>query len=171
MRNCVFCGFKHEFQKEKCPAWGKHVTFAMGETISNQNAKRYTVWTRTKILTPRMSFWLAYVEAESNSKITASVKVNDCDVKFQIDTGAEINTICQKHVKKTQGKNKTTVLRMWNKSTWNSLGEATLKVTNPLNNEENDVNFVAVRNGSECLLGLKTINKLNLITINSEKFI
>ena len=60
---------------------------------------------------------------------------------------------------------------MWNKSTFNSLGEATLKVTNPLNNEENDVNFVVVPNGFECLLGLKTIRKLDLITTDSEKFI
>ena len=47
-------------------------------------------------------FWLAYVEAELNSKIIASMRVNNCDVKFQIDTGAEINTICQKYVKKMQ---------------------------------------------------------------------
>ena len=60
---------------------------------------------------------------------------------------------------------------MWNKLTLNSLGKATLKVTNPLNNEENDVNFVVVLNGFECLLGLKTIKQLDLITINSEKFI
>ena len=36
---------------------------------------------------------------------------------------------------------------MWNKSTLNALREATLRVTNPLNNEENDVNFVVVPNG------------------------
>ena len=53
----------------------------------------------------------------------------------------------------------------------NSLGEATSKVTNLLNNEENDVNFVVVPNGFECLLGLKTIKKLDFITINSNKFI
>ena len=52
-------------------------------------------------MTPDDEFWLAYVEAESNSKITASMRVNDCDVTFQIDTGAEI---CQKYVKKTHVK-------------------------------------------------------------------
>ena len=50
-------------------------------------------------------FWFSYEEAESNSKITASRRVNNCDVKFQRDTGVEINTICQKYVKKTQVKN------------------------------------------------------------------
>ena len=53
--------------------------------------------------------------------------VNECEVRFQVDTGAEINTITRKFVKKTQRKMKFTKLRMWNKSTVNSLGEAQLK--------------------------------------------
>ena len=56
-------------------------------------------------------FWLAYVEAKSNSKTTASMRVNDCDVKFQIDTGAEINPTCQKYVKKTQVNNKNNKIK------------------------------------------------------------
>ena len=35
---------------------------------------------------------------------------------------------------------------------------------------KSDINFVVVPNGFECLLGLKTIKKLDLITINLEKF-
>ena len=46
----------------------------------------------------------------------------------------------------------------------------TLTLRNPLN-EEHEVNFVIVPNNNECLLGLKTIRKLNLILLNSEKFI
>ena len=46
-----------------------------------------------------------------------------------------------------------------------------MKVKNPLNNEESDVNFVVVPNGFECLLWLQTTKKLDVITINSEKFI
>lgn len=60
---------------------------------------------------------------------------------------------------------------MWNKTTLKSLGETTLTLRNPLNKEEHEVNFVIVPNNYECLLNLKTIQKLNLITVNSEKFI
>ena len=52
-----------------------------------------------------------------------------------------------------------------------SLGETTLTMKNPRTNEKHEVNFVIVPNDFECLLGLKTIQKLNLITVNSEMFI
>ena len=60
---------------------------------------------------------------------------------------------------------------MWNKSTANFLGEAQLKVINPLTNKEYNVTFVIVPDEFECLLGLQTAQKMNLITINSENFI
>lgn len=74
-------------------------------------------------------------------------------------------------MKKSQRKKKFTQLRMWNKSTASSLCEAELKVKNQLNNEEYDVTFIIVPDEFECLLGLKTVQKLNLVKINSENFI
>ena len=63
---------------------------------------------------------------------------------------------------------------MWNKSTAKSLGEATLKVTKPANNDSYgsyDVKFVIVPNELDCLLGLKTVQQLKLVTINTDHFI
>jgi hypothetical protein len=48
---------------------------------------------------------------------------NDCEVDFQIDTGAEINTINRKYVKKSRRKKIFSKLKMWNRSTVSSLGE------------------------------------------------
>jgi len=67
--------------------------------------------------------------------------VNDCDVKFQIDTGAEVNTINQKYVKKCQVKSNSSTLRMWNKSTLKLLGEVALPVKNPKTDSTHDVKF------------------------------
>ena len=52
-----------------------------------------------------------------------------------------------------------------------SLGEASLMMENPRNNEEHEVKFIIVPHDFECLLGLQTIQKLNFITVNSELYI
>ena len=39
---------------------------------------------------------------KTNNALTALLEVNQCKVRFQIDTGAQVNTICQKFVRKEQ---------------------------------------------------------------------
>lgn len=102
------------------------------------------------------------VESELKSKVKAKMLVNDCEVNFQIDTGSDLNLINSKFVKKSQRKKKITRLRMWNKSTVNSLGEAELQVTNPLTGKQYGVKFIIVQNKFECLLGLKTVQQIKL---------
>ena len=50
----------------------------------------------------------------------ANIIIIDCEIKFQIDTGAQVNTIRQEYVKKEQARKSNTTLKMWNKT---SLGE------------------------------------------------
>ena len=85
------------------------------------------------------------------------MRVNECDVTFQLDTAADVNTICQKYVKHSQAHPTSQKLIMWNKSDMRPLGEATLTVINPKNGEKNDITFTIVQNDLSCLLGLKTI--------------
>ena len=82
----------------------------------------------------------------------ANMIINDCEIKFQIDTGAQVNTICQIYVKKEQARKSNSTLKMWNKTSLKSLGKTTLTLRNPLNEEEHEVNFVIVPNNYECLL-------------------
>ena len=61
--------------------------------------------------------------------INASLTVNEHDVSFQLDSAANDNTICQKHVRKYQVSPTTTVrLNMWNKTNMKPLGETVLMV-------------------------------------------
>ena len=55
-------------------------------------------------------------------------------------------------------------LTMWNHSTLKPVGEATLTVFNPKSNAYETVNFVVVKNGFNCLLGLDTILNMDLFT-------
>jgi hypothetical protein len=58
---------------------------------------------KIKIESSEDEFWLQCVEIYVGQKSQNRSK-NDCEVDFQIDTGAEINTINRKYVKKSQRK-------------------------------------------------------------------
>ena len=60
-----------------------------------------------------------------------TVIVNDRKVKFQLDTGSDVNTLCQKHVKKEQVSETKQKLTMWNKTKKQPLGETNLMTLNP----------------------------------------
>ena len=49
-----------------------------------------------------------------DDSITATLIVNDHETKFQLDSAADVNTICQEHVRKTQISPTTVRLNMWN---------------------------------------------------------
>ena len=114
--------------------------------------------------------WLMAVKNDGNS-IIATLTVNDLDVKFQLDSAADVNTICQKHVKKQQVSPTNTRLNMWNKTDLKPLGETSLVVTNPCSNTQHEIKFVVVPNGFTNLLGLDTIQQLGFVTINNDSFI
>lgn len=114
--------------------------------------------------------WLMAVSHKEDS-INATLTVNEHDIRFQLDSAADVNTICQKHVRKHQVSPTIVRLNMRNKTNLEPLGETILKVTNPRTSVESEVKFIVVPNGFTNLLGLKTIQELGFITINEECFI
>ena len=60
---------------------------------------------------------------------------------------------------------------MWNKSSLKPLGEADFDIMSLMTETIHRANFVVAPNDYTCLLGLKAVREMNLITINSEKFI
>ena len=48
--NYKFCGYKHEKQRDKCPAWARHVTTAKVLTTSSLNAKIFMHLTNPMIM-------------------------------------------------------------------------------------------------------------------------
>ena len=106
-----------------------------------------------------------------HKRVTALMQVNGCEVRFQLDSGADVNTICQKFVKKSQVKSTSQKLIMWNKSKVTPLGQVTLEILNPKNAQVSEADFIVVPNDFSCLLGLKTVQEMGLFTINKENFI
>ena len=169
--NCNFCGYQHEKSREKCPAWGKTCDNCKGRNHFKSKCKK--VHAVSQFQNGNEDFddqWLMAVNNKEES-INASLTINEYDVSFQLDSAANVNTICQKHVKKHQVSQTTVRLNMWNKTNMKPLGETVLMVVNPRTRVKSEVKFVVVPNGFTNLLGLKTIQELGFITINEECFI
>ena len=170
--DCKFCGFKHEPKREKCPAWGKTCDNCKGPNHFKSKCKKkvHAVSQSDDLDDDINDKWLKAVNHEGNN-ITATLTVNELDVKFQLDSAADVNTICQKHVRKQQVSPTRVRLNMWNKTDLKPLGETYLYVTNPSDNTKHQVKFIVVPNGFTNLLGLETTLELGFITINSDSFI
>jgi len=115
--------------------------------------------------------FLHSIQADPRRRLTALSTINDCAVRFQIDAGADVSTICQKFVYQDQVHPCSRNLVMWNKTTMTPVGETSLQVCNPKNGEEVSVDFIVVKNSFNCLLSLSAVRTLNLITVNDNNFI
>lgn len=111
------------------------------------------------------------LKKNNSNRIKATLIVNDNDVSFQDDSGADINTICQRYVHKDQVTPTKVRLNMWNNTNLKPLGECRIPVYNPRNREVSNITFVVVKNGYTNLLGLPTIKQLGFVTIHEDRFV
>ena len=167
LKECNFCGKSHEAVKIKCPAWGKTCKHCKGRNHFDVKCKKVHSLNVDGDSNDSDEQWLAIVVTDQNKRVTALMQVNGCDVRFQLDSGADINPICQKFVKKSQVKPTSKKLIMWNKSKLTPLGETTLEVLNPKNAQVSEADFIVVPNDFSCRLGLKTVQEMGLFTINT----
>ncbi|GFR91023.1 hypothetical protein ElyMa_002582000 [Elysia marginata] len=94
--------------------------------------------------------------------------------KFQIDTGADVNTIGRRHVFTQQIKPTTRELGMWNGAKVKPLGQASLRTKNPRNGKVYDVLYTVVEDHNDAmmnLLGLETLQEIDLVEIKQKNFI
>ena len=175
-KECDYCGYKHWPGRDNCAAWGKQCSFCKApnhfsakcrkkrhavRSVDHQNADSDTEWLHT------------YGTAGDTVKkrITALMQVNDCDVRFLLDTGADVNTITQRFVHKQQVRQSSGKLIMWNGSKVSPVGATTLIVTNPKTHEKHEVEFVVVQNDLTCLIGSTTVQEIGLITVHADQFV
>ena len=118
--DCKFCGRDHQRGKHFCPTCGKTCSKRNGRNHFKLKCRsvNYCAQTLNNVNSDSASddAYLHSVTRKSDRGITALLKVNDCDVRFQLDTGADVNTICQQYVRKEQVKPSKQQLTMWNHS-------------------------------------------------------
>ena len=178
LKNCHFCNKAHLFKKELCPAYGKTCNMCKGKNhfagtkYCRANIKLVTDTDDSHDLSDveEDEIWLAAV-GNGKPRATATLKVNEQSIKFQLDTGSDVNTICQRYVKKQQVKRTNQRLTMWNKTKLEPIGEVTLETLNPKTGTTHVVTFTVVPNSLSCLLGIETLKKLGFITLNEQKYV
>ena len=180
--SCKFCGKNHLRKKEECPAWGKtcgncrkqnHFAAKCQERVNvvNQHtddcdSDEYLLGVDT--IDP------VHTE-EFPKKLYAHMVLNDNTVKFQLDSGATVNILPVDLYQKITKDQKLRALDkansnlvMFNKSQLEALGKVRIETRNPKNNKTYQVEYVIVSEGFKGLLGAKSIQELDLITVNMD---
>uniref|UniRef100_A0A2C9LDT3 Retropepsins domain-containing protein n=1 Tax=Biomphalaria glabrata TaxID=6526 RepID=A0A2C9LDT3_BIOGL len=182
---CRYCGRIHEYIKEKCPAWGKMCLACKGkhhfavmckkkiqqvsDDMSNDERQLQSD-TRNDVMRVKNERVMS-LENHKTKMMTAVMTVNSHRVRFQMDSGADVNTIQEKYVNKNQIEKATQRLLMWNKTEMRPIGKATLTTRNEKTNETFEVEYIVVPNNLACLLGHEILTRMKLIKVNKDRFI
>lgn len=171
--DCNFCGQDHRAGRTNCPAWGKTCNNCKGRNHFAVKCRKaiHAVKNDCEDESDSDLEWLAAVKTNGKDRITALMEVNNQQVRFQLDSASDVNTICQKYVRREQVQKVQKKLVMWNKSKTEPIGVATLAVTNPKTRKCTNIHFTVVPNDLSCLLGTKTVKELDFITVNEENFV
>ena len=108
---------------------------------------------------------------DGKRRATACLKVNNCEVRFRLDTAADVNTLQKRFVKKSPVIKSNQSLVIWNGTQMEPLGETKLDVVNEKTGQTLPVTFTVVKNNLNCLLSLTTSQELGMVTINHDKCI
>lgn len=102
---CKFCERKHQMKKEDCPAWGQRCNNCNERNHFKSQCKKVSVLETNRNYESDDSgdSWLKTIENPNKKEnISALMMVNDCEIRFQLDSGANVNTIQKKYVRRNQ---------------------------------------------------------------------
>lgn len=147
VKMCKFCGKKHAVRKELCPACGKSCSKCHKENHFSVKCQSINLVENESYsdTTDEDELWLNAVHANKTT-LTAVMNANNCSIRFQLDSGAQTNTIQKKYVRKEQVRPSSSTLRVYDSTPLKTLGEVDLPVTNPKSNEVMNVTFAVVSN-------------------------
>ena len=196
IKQCKYCGKSH--QKQNCPAYGKICNFCKRynhfESVCQKKRKQNVHQLQAAASLDMYddssddeyfeikTIQLKEVNSVENSQIQysrrgereilATMSINEKPVKFQVDTGASCNIICEKFLTENQLTNleKTNqVLKMYNKENIIPRGKLNLKMINPRNHKKYKAEFVVIDN-NECnpIIGINAAQQMDLLTIRHE---
>ena len=108
--------------------------------------------------------------SNTSGSIYTKMELKDRDDKFQVDCGATVNVISQKYVHNESLEKSNTMLTMYNKTALKPIGKCRIIMRNPTNGKKYNVLFEIVKEDLMPLLCRKAAERMQLITINYDKF-
>ena len=185
-KSCLFCSKTHVFKKELCPAFGKtcndckkpnHFAGSVKCQMKNVRMLNHDVVDSDSDdqgdVVPNYYFIgsLDDHSLSSETRAFAKLSISNQLVNFQLDPGSEVDTICEKFVHPSNIKKSSKILRSWDGGKSQVIGECYLPVKNPKNDKSYHIKFVVVPNDRTCLIGLKTCERLNFVTLNKSEYV
>ncbi|XP_064107989.1 uncharacterized protein K02A2.6-like [Macrobrachium nipponense] len=176
LRPCKFCGEKHEWRKEKCPAHGKKCT-KCGKynhyAVKCKSRKINYVSGNDNDFDVSSSDeseceYLLKVSSKKDKLIEADFEVNGKIIKFQVDCGASVNVIPQYLIPNVNLKPCDTTLEVWTLDTVRPKGKCRLVIRNCKNRKKYNLEFLVVDCKYPPLLSKRTSEQMGLITVNYE---
>ena len=198
MRDCKYCGRRHERKKEKCPAFGKtcnkcggkdHFSNVCQQQIQPGNkAPSRNNLQQSKLRVHELhedaqtssedEVWaLSFAEevntvTDNKKRIYAAMEIGKKTVEIQIGTGASCNVLpCSFLPANTEIQTTKRERTSYSKSKLSVLGTAGIRIRNPCNNTEYAVEFVIVEDGFAPLLGAETAQKMNLLVVQHQNIL
>ena len=103
----------------------------------------------------------------------AKILISGKQVRFILDNGASANVMSRNVYKEISGDTKLKKLTMtksslFNKTELKPCGEVVMKVVNPKNKKKYKVRFVITKEARSPVLGLRAVQGMELITVNTE---
>ncbi|XP_064613329.1 uncharacterized protein K02A2.6-like [Liolophura sinensis] len=190
---CKFCGKRHPFVKEKCPAWGKvcshcdkpnHFSSKCPSKGKQRQHKVHQVDTDEESSDGEEEYVLSVSskgkQTDTNGKgfpkrIFARMILNRKTIVFQLDCGGTVNILPEnlyaeiyndRQLKKVE--KSTTTLVMFNGTETIPVGKRRISMKNPKNGRKYSVEFVIVKGDYRPLLGARAVQQMNLITVETE---
>lgn len=185
-RECRYCGQKHVWRKELCPAYGKlcnkcnrrghFAVKCLDVTRERKDKERVNALEdscegdQVYAECNKDVDYLMSVSAEKREEkiIKTNVKIGNSIVRFQVDCGASVNVIPQRYVPSADLTPCDTTLQVWCENTVTPIGKCDLEIENCRNKKKYVVDFVVVKEEYMPLLGKKTSEEMQLITVNYE---
>ena len=180
LRPCKFCGTKHIWKKEECPAYGKKCSICNKENHSAIKCRKRKQKSPTKTAVRgvqedadddsdgEMQYVMRVADQSNESKVFVAMLVCGKDVEFQIDSGASVNVLPQHIIPNVPLQPYNIVLDMYNHAKLHTVGKCRIVITNPRTNTKHSVEFLVVKDDLVPILGKRASEQMKLMTIHYE---
>ena len=181
---CKFCSRSHFMKKELCPVWGKRCNVCgkmnhwkdsevcgMKEKVRLVNQDSDCSDSDSDVACVKsLDALVNGVVSRKDKPIYCEMHINSKAVRLQVDCGATVSIIPRSRIGGSQLEPSNISLEMWNKAKMKALGTCKLLLENPKTSKKYRVKFVVVEEELTPLLSRKAAEKMNLITVNYDKF-
>ena len=189
-RPCNYCGGQHAAERRKCPAWGK-LCLKCGsrnhfKTVCKRTDRYIHGVSESQTSDESDIEFLAGIFIEStevksvnaieshtgyDKEIYAEMWVNEDKIRFQVDCGASINILPEKYVRNQKIEKTSKTLRMWNGTEVKPLGTTRVVLRNPKTRKKYSVEFVVVTSDLTPLIGARSAQQMQILTVHEENFV